>query len=87
MEKRDVYVRITQDELGLLDIIKQSTDLRMYRHECTREEAKMYVEMYGEPVHKIANDVEWYETIKRDYDTGRSVQVIGFVETEKGEEE
>lgn len=86
MEKRKVYIEITQDELALLDIIKQSTDVKLFRHDCTKEEAKMFVELYGKATHKIVNGVEWYETGKQDYETGDSVEVIGFVKDEEEEE-
>lgn len=86
MEKRKVYIEITQDELALLDIIKQSESVKLTRHGCTKEEARLYVELYGEPNYETSNGVEWYETTKFDYETGKSVQVVGFVKS-KGEEE
>lgn len=87
MEERNVYVRMTQDELALLDIIKQATDLRVYRHDCTENEAKMFAELYGEPEYKKMGDVEWYEAVKTDYETGKNVQVIGFLERDGGTED
>ena len=74
MEKRRVYIEVTQLELQLLDLIKSSESIAFHRHNDSMEMSKAFCELLGEP--KLHEDtingtgIEWHKaTLEADEKT------------------
>lgn len=82
MEKRRVYIEVTQLELQLLDLIKSSESIAFHRHNDSMEMSKAFCELLGEP--KLVKDTlngtgtEWHTaTVNAD---GKTITATSFLE-------
>ena len=82
MEKRRVYIEVTQLELQLLDLIKSSESIAFHRHNDTVGMSKAFCELLGEP--ELVKDtvsgtgLEWYKTtLEAD---GKAITATSFLE-------
>ncbi len=82
MEKRKVYVEVTQLELQLLDLIHNSEAISFHRHNDSMEMSKAFCELLGEP--KLVKDtltgtgVEWHTAILNV--DGKAITASSFLE-------